>query len=325
MNNYNLEQIDIDNREFNYSTDGIFNVLKNHIEYKEKIYHDDGDEIDLAYRLLIVCSIMGYLTDEKLLNHTLDFLKIFDLRVGIEKNFENELISSYSEADFIKIKAIYYSLSSLHELFTKTLKFPNSKDPIRFDIVLKDRVIEHNLSEVLKSIQKNSVLQFEDEVKILPINLQKRAIDKWVRSASKVGYSNDTKMFKGEIKYLKGISSHLIEPGNTQKQAPIDKKEGVPVIALLHYYNEQFITRDNAQSIANKYGYTAKTSGEGLYQDFVFYTDNANRKASGETKTKCKNRIESQKRVVELLIDENAKAKAMTELNILKNKLIDLS
>ncbi|MFV5695158.1 hypothetical protein ACM55G_06925 [Flavobacterium sp. LB3P122] len=318
MNNYKKEQINIDT-VCKYSTDGIFIVLKNYIDYEEKIYDGDGDEVNLHYRLLVVCSIMRHLTDEKLLNHTIDVLRKFDLINEIENTGID--LSSHSENDVTKIKAIYYSLTSLYKLNLKALKFPNSKNPILFDIKLKKRIIEHNLQDVLKSLRKNNVLQFEDEVNSLPINLQKRVVDKWVRSALKVGYLKDTEMFNEEIEYLTGISNHLMEP----KTLSIDKKEGVPVIALLYYYNEQFISRDNAQSIANKYGYTAKNSGEGLYHDFVFYTDNANRKASGENKIKCKNRIKSQKRVVELLIDEKAKAKAMTELNILKIKLADLS
>lgn len=208
MNNYKKEQINIDT-VCRYSTDDIFNILKNYIEYKEKIYHDDGDEIDLTYRLLIVCAFTRYLTDEKLLNHTLDVLRKFDLINDIENTGID--LSSYSEKEITKIKAIYYSLTSLYKLNMKTIKFPNSKNPIIFDIKLKNRIIEHNLQDVLKSMRKNNAAKFEDEIKSLPLNLQKRAIDKWVRSASKAGYLNDTKMFKDEIKYFKEISNHLLE------------------------------------------------------------------------------------------------------------------
>ena len=104
----------------------------------------------------------------------------------------------------------------------------------------------------------------------------------------------------------------------------IKKNENMKVIALVYYYNGQYITRDNAQSIANNYGYNAKTSGEGLYHDFTYYADNTNRKASGETKIKCNNRIKYQNRVIELLSNEEAKSKAITELNLLKAKLTSL-
>jgi hypothetical protein len=209
MNNYKKEQINIDT-VCKYSNDGIFNVLKNYIDYEEKIYDDDGNEVNLHHRLLVVCSIMRHLTDEKLLNHTLDVLRKFDLINEIENTGID--LSSHSENEVTKIKAIYYSLTSLYNLNIKALKFPNSKNPKQLNVKLKEnRVIEHNLQEALNSIQLNNVFQFEDEINNLPINSQKRAIDKWVRSALKVDYLNDTEIFKEEIEYLKGISNHLLE------------------------------------------------------------------------------------------------------------------
>lgn len=94
-------------------------------------------------------------------------------------------------------------------------------------------------------------------------------------------------------------------------------------IALLHYYNGITITRQNANTIAKKYNYTAINSGEGLYQDYLFFTSNANRHSSGETKIKLNNKIKLFENVIKLLTTENAKSKATTELNMLKNKLIE--
>lgn len=212
-----LEKIDIDNREFNYSTDGIFNVLKNYIDYEEKIYDDDGAEVNLHDRLLVVCSIMGYLTDEKLLNHTLDFLKTGDLIDDIENTGID--LSLHSEIDVTKIKAIYYSLTSMRRLSIKYSKFPNSKNPKQLEIKLKKRVIEHNLQEVLNSIRKNSVNQFVVNISSMPINYQKNEINKWIRSALNISYDKDTKMFDEDIKHLEKISNHLVEietPSNSQ-------------------------------------------------------------------------------------------------------------
>jgi hemerythrin superfamily protein len=120
---------------------------------------------------------------------------------------------------------------------------------------------------------------------------------------------------------LKKIVTSKIRNFKTEPQ----KKEKVPVIALLHYYNGLHITRDNAQSIANKYGYNAKTSGEGLYHDFIFYAGSTNRKASGGNRLKCNNRIKNQRRVIELLTDETVKEKAITELKILETKLMSFN
>lgn len=325
MSNQNVEEIDIDNREFNYSNDGILSFLKDYIEYKEKIYDDDGNEIDLYSRLLMVCGMIGYLSDEIILNNTLDILKMFDLVDVFEEDFEKELSSKYSDIDVIKIKAIRYSLTSLYKLNIKVLKFPNSKNPIHFNIKLKGRVIEHNLKEVLKSITDNNVFQFEKLISILPINEQKEQISKLARSFLEVDASKDTKMFKKQIEYLKDISYHLIEPKAHQQNAIGITKEKVPVIALLHYYNGQYITRDNAQSIAKEYNYTSKTSGEGLYQDFLYYVEKNHRTVSEETKLKHCNKIKLFERVVELLTNEKAKAEAITELNLLKTKLVKFS
>jgi hypothetical protein len=313
-----LEKIDIDNRDFNYTNDGLFLLFKNYIEYKEVIYDEEGIEITMFQRMSVVCSAIGYLTDEKLLNHTIDYLKIFDLIDGVKEDFENELMSSYSGNDLTTIKAIYYSLSSLYKLNIKSLKFPNSENSILLQIKIKDRIIEHNLQEALKSIHEKNVFYFENQISTLSINKQKEAIDIWIRGASKVAYSKKTKMFKKDIKYLQGITNHLIEP---QQQISISKREDVKVIALLHYYNSSFITRDNGQSIAKEYGYIAKNSGEGLYQDFIFFADKANRLASGESRVKCENKIKYFKRVIELLTEAEAREKAETELNLLKIKL----
>jgi hypothetical protein len=211
MHKYKLEQIDIDKRDFNYSTDEIFVVLKDHIEYTEKIYNDNGVEVNLYYRLLIVCASLGYLTNEKLLNHTIDFLKTFDLIEPLKKDFQNILTEQYSEADLIKIKAIYFSLTSLYRLHIKNLKFPKSIKPIGLDINLKNRIIEHNLNEVINSIRKNNLIQFKKDISTMPTNEQKSKINKWVRSALDVGYSYDTKMFKDQVKHLKAINEHLVE------------------------------------------------------------------------------------------------------------------
>ena len=143
-----MKFIDIDNREFNCSNELAFIILKDVIEYDEKIYDEYGKEVDLNYRLLTMCHFIGYLTDEKLLNNALGYLKMFDLFDDIE-NYKIDLFS-YSEIDVIKIKAIYYSLTSIYKLNIKALTFPNSKDLILFKLVLKDRIIENNFPEVLK-------------------------------------------------------------------------------------------------------------------------------------------------------------------------------
>ncbi|RTY65828.1 hypothetical protein [Flavobacterium sp. LB2P53] len=323
MNNYKKEQINIDT-VCKYSNDGIFNVLKNYIDYEEKIYDDDGDEVPLYHRLTVVCAFTEYLTNEKLLNHTLDFLKTHDLINDIENTGID--LSLYSENDKTKIKAIYYSLTSLYKLNMKNIKFPNSKKPKQLDIKLKEnRVIEHNLQEVLNSIRMNNVYQFEESISKYPINTQKNEINKWIRSALKVGRSKETKMFDEEIDYLKDISDHLIEPKAHQQQVPINEKEPMKVIALLHFYNNKFMTLEEANTIAKKYDYNSKESGRKLFQYFSYYSNRTSRMSTNESKRFLKAKIKIFERVIELLTDETAIAKANTELKLLEIKYTDIN
>ena len=286
MNNYKKEQINIDT-VCKYSTDVIFNVLKKYIEYKEKIYDDDGVEVPLYHRLTVVCAFTEYLTNEKLLNHTLDFLKTHDLINDIENTGID--LSSYSEIDVTKIKAIYYSLTSLYKLNIKALKFPNSKNPKQLDIKLKEnRIIEHNLQEVLNSIQMNNVYQFEESISKYPINTQKNEINKWIRSALKVGNSKETKMFDVEIDYLKDISDHLIEPETPQEYVNINNKVNAhpkfnpnlwnrECYELFKYLYDNYY-KDTKRQLTNIWFYLKENDAKkytfnatkDIYKDFIF-------------------------------------------------------
>ena len=90
-------------------------------------------------------------------------------------------------------------------------------------------------------------------------------------------------------------------------------------IALIHVYEGVQITRENAGEIAAKHGYTAKNSGEGLFQDYTNYCSTANRKGKPTpcTPKKLKNKIELFESVVSHLSDNN-KQRAIDEINILK-------
>jgi hypothetical protein len=93
----------------------------------------------------------------------------------------------------------------------------------------------------------------------------------------------------------------------------------VKQIALIHVYEGFQITRENAGEISAKHGYTAKTSGEGLFQDYTDYRSTANRKGKPTpcTPKKLKNKIELFESVVSHLSDNN-KQRAIDEIKILK-------
>jgi hypothetical protein len=93
-------------------------------------------------------------------------------------------------------------------------------------------------------------------------------------------------------------------------------------IALIHAYKGIQITRENAAEIAAKHDYTAKYSGEGLFQDYEFYCSRANRTAKPfpESRKKLINKISLFESIVNYLSD-SAKSLATDEITILKTKL----
>lgn len=123
-----------------------------------------------------------------------------------------------------------------------------------------------------------------------------------------------TTQFAGQ--QIKGNHNARNSKSNKQGVAAILK---VPQIALIHVYEGIQITRVNAGEIAAKHGYTAKTSGEGLYQDYLKYVNVNDRKAktTAETKKTLKNKIELFESVVNHLSPEN-KQRAIDEIKILK-------
>jgi len=96
----------------------------------------------------------------------------------------------------------------------------------------------------------------------------------------------------------------------------------VKQIALIHAYNGIQLTRDNSKEIAARYGFTSNNSGEGLFQDFTYFSSAANRKGKpiNCTAKKLENKIKQFESVFEHLTEPNKK-RAEDEINILKSIL----
>jgi hypothetical protein len=107
-----------------------------------------------------------------------------------------------------------------------------------------------------------------------------------------------------------------------QAETKTDKLK-VKQIAIIHVYEGLQITRGNAGEIASKHGYTAKNSGEGLFQDYTHYCNPSNRigKPTPCTPKRLKNKIELFESVVNHLTNSN-KQRAIDEINIL-NTIFD--
>lgn len=117
--------------------------------------------------------------------------------------------------------------------------------------------------------------------------------------------------FNDLVKPVLNQSSEFKEPENSKLK--------VNQIALIHAYNGIPITRENAQAIAESFGYISKSSGEGLFQDFIFYGSAANRKGKPNpcTAKKLKNKIDLLESIIKHLTD-NAIERAKDEIRILK-------
>jgi hypothetical protein len=122
-------------------------------------------------------------------------------------------------------------------------------------------------------------------------------------------------------KYLREYNIHSAPSVVELSQIEENKKLKVPVIALIHIFENKSLTEENAQIIAAKYGYNAKTSGKGLYDDFLKYRSATDRKGNPDTKKKLKNKIALFESVLEHL-SESARNKANDEIEILKKNLL---
>lgn len=106
------------------------------------------------------------------------------------------------------------------------------------------------------------------------------------------------------------------------------KEKRIPVyqIALKYYYEDKHITEDNANSIANSFGYNSKTSGKGLLQDYQDWCTDSIRKSNPSAEDKNDLKLERKIRYFENVLEslpEGKKAKAFGDISILKSKLSD--
>lgn len=116
-------------------------------------------------------------------------------------------------------------------------------------------------------------------------------------------------------KQIELITEKLIVQEIETKTAKLKVKQ----IALIYVYERNQITRLNASGIASSHGYTAKNSGEGLFQDYTFFCSPANRQGKPDpcTRIKLKNKIKLFESIIEHLSD-TVKQRASDEIKILK-------
>lgn len=231
-------------------------------------------------------------------------------------------ITDFSENDLKKIKLkqkeIFESKSSLKlkdfkDIFKK--RYKNSEEK---DLLLKREIEDNNKILYLVPIQE---LHFEnrsftiskDDLAIMRdyINSQivkgekyygfvhspnfkfqhEKVTNDLVYARVSFDYYNWLVKFQDAIN--KALSIKINDKASIAKKGGSTKgKLKVKVIALICFYNKQSINRTNCKEWASKYNYHEITSGEGLFQDYVKFSNNERRtKLAGESKVKCCNRL----------------------------------
>lgn len=125
------------------------------------------------------------------------------------------------------------------------------------------------------------------------------------------------------IRFYEHVKDVLLNDGKAFKALPpqltkakTEQALTVNQIALKYAYEDERITRENANSITKQYGHS---SGEHLYQRFVYYSSPANRKARPDncTAKSLEAKIFLLESVIPLL-PKDKQNKALDEVGILK-------
>lgn len=127
-------------------------------------------------------------------------------------------------------------------------------------------------------------------------------------------------LFNNSFEIIEFLENEL---KNFKEQTPAEAdskpKLSLRQIALFHVYKSEFITRENGDKIAEKYGYK---SGEKLYQHFNSCYRKADRTGNPESKRKLTPKIKDLETVL-LHLEGEQKAEAKADLNKLKSYLND--
>ncbi len=125
------------------------------------------------------------------------------------------------------------------------------------------------------------------------------------------------------MKFYTNLKQSLVVE-TEKKKVIIDETKSrvkVKVIALIYFYNGDPINRKNCNDIASKYKYDSPSSGEGLYQDYIKFSENSYRtKICGESKVKCTNKL----KLIEIVITHlngTPKNDALKDFKNLENEM----
>ena len=226
MNDENLDQISID-REFRFNNQQINEILHYLIDYTKPYYTDAGVELKPLVRFIKFCEYTSYVTDEKLLNGAINNIKNKDLLKNSDAEFKKlkqNLDNSYSDIDIIKLKAIFYSLDALFEIYIGELNPPNTPPPFPY-AELKGRIVCHNLSSIIKTLRAKSNFELKESIKILTQDKTIELIDLRLESYTDLDYLHSTNIFTEDIEYLKNVKNKILEKTKTTSEQTNPVKE----------------------------------------------------------------------------------------------------
>lgn len=198
-----MRHLNLDSTNSYKSNLEIYNIIKIILSKKEVA----GVTMETPYKkkLLISDCIRG-ITDEQLLNPTIQFLKECGLLKN-ESQITNGLVNifqktAYSEGDKIKIKAFFYGI--LLEYETIISQFTEIKNQeftvLTFDV--NDRIFKCNINEIIQANKNTSQDFMANKIEALPLIERKREYNKAIRSMNKIDRNEHTSFFDSDIKHF---------------------------------------------------------------------------------------------------------------------------
>lgn len=214
-----FDTIDID-REVEFNDVEINRILHGLIDFKNPYFTDAGIELKPLARVIKFCHYTSDITDEKLLNDAIIYIKNQHLLKNADAEFEKlkqDLDNSYSDIDLIKLKATFYSLDALFEIYIGELNPPNTPPPFPY-AKLNGRLVHHNLSSIKKTLRNKSNFELKESIKIILKNKVVELIDLRLESYRDLDYLHSTKIFTDDIEYLETVKKKLIEKTETTSE-----------------------------------------------------------------------------------------------------------
>lgn len=142
--------------------------------------------------------------------------------------------------------------------------------------------------------------------------------------AKSIGHRNNVKKELDELEFSLEIAIDLGKEKENEKtpqsikDATGNEQLSHSQIAIIYAYKNETITKHNCDEVAVKHGYTAKNSGEAIYQKFNRYYIATNRRGDEGSQRKNKNKIDRIESIIKLL-PPALQDKAKDEVEILKN------